>query len=221
MTAWLDYYLRGDMTAYDWLYGPNGAPLKPLDVTDSQGRSAPQRLAAVSAGDDGLTGRLSWAETITDTTAIEAVDVLRAVADGPFARVASVPLARSAHDDPGLIAGTSYRYTAAYRDRVGRVFQTAEPRVLVAGAATLTPSATARPSNTPGPSPTRTTAPTVTSTLTRTPTPSPSPTRTSTGQPTPSPGATSAATATASPVATEPPGLRWRAWLPVGYREPR
>jgi hypothetical protein len=134
MTAWLNYYLRGDMAAYSWLYTAGGGPTQPVDVTDSLADNAPQQLLALTSGAAGLDAQVSWRQVITDTTALESMEVYRAVANGPFSRVAAVPLASAVYVDPGLTAGTTYHYSAAYRDHAGHLFQTAEPKSLVAGA---------------------------------------------------------------------------------------
>jgi hypothetical protein len=212
MTAWLDYYLRGDLASYNWLYTGNGMPSKPADVTDSDARNAPQQLMAFTAGDDGLTAHLSWYPFANPMPPLEAVEIYRAEGEGPFSRIAALPYGTALYDDPARAAGTTYRYSAAYRDRGSHVFQTATPVAVVAGAPTPTASNTPRPTNTAGPTrtpgPTYTSTPSRTATLTRTPTSTRTSTLTRTPTLTRSPTTTRTPTPprTATPTRTLPPG---------------
>lgn len=212
MTAWLAYYVHGDLTAAAWLYTAEAGPSKPADVSDSQAFNAPRRLLAVTAGEDGLNGQVSWDEPDSDATTLRDVALRRAVSEGPFVDRAVVPLGTASHGDEGLTAGTTYRYTAAFRDRGGRVFQTAAPAGLVAGAPTPTPSATPRPTQTPGPTATPTLylsptpSATRTATSTRTPTLTRTPTQTRTATLTRTPTITRTPSRTPSPRTTATPG---------------
>lgn len=226
-TAWLDYYVRGDMAAYSWLYDEDAGPLEPTDVTSAEAANAPRNLLAFTSGDDGLTAHVGWRLLVPDSAALAQVAVFRAEGDGPFERIAALPLATAGYDDPGRAPGVTYRYSAAYLDRAGRQFQTAQPRSLVAGAPTPTASLTPSPTHTVGPTSTRgpTTIPsathtrsptnTRTATLTRTATITRTPTLTRTPTVTRTPTITRTPSVSATPGDSPTPGASATSTVPV------
>lgn len=216
MTAWLQYYLRGDASYYANLYGPEGAPLKPGNVSDSRNENAPRRLTAVPTAGGGA--ELTWAQDFTDATVIQSYVVSRAEGAGAFRPVATVPLAQTTFVDPTLVGGTAYRYTVAFRDKAGNLFKASEPVSIFGGAPTVTPTAT--PTATRTPSPTRTATVPVTPSATRTASPTRTPSYTPTARPgTPTRTAMPTPSTEVTPTAGTPPVLRPWAYLPVLKKE--
>ncbi len=168
MTAWLQYYLKGEASFYDSLYGGKGAPSLPPETTDSVADNYPQDLAVVPESADSA--QVTWRQVFTDTTVLSGLDLMRARDGGGFSKIEDLPLDASEYLDSGLEQAVTYSYTVAYRDKSGNAFQTAEPVSLEAGAPTPTPTRTRRPTNTPRP--TRT----ATSTATEIPPPTATPT---------------------------------------------
>ncbi len=190
MTAWLEYYLKGNTAFFDVLYRPGGLPRPAAETSDSEAINAPQGLTAAPLGNDGV--QLRWSEVISDTTVLHSYRLFRSEAGSSYHSLADVPLTQTEYQDLGVSAGVSYGYTVAYLDRAGNVFQTAEPVTVQGGAPTFTPTASASPTRTPRPtatetplrSPTATRTATASRTATRTRTPDPRWTSTSTATPT-------------------------------------
>ncbi len=172
MTAWLEYYIRGDTDYYHVLYGARGSPSLPREVSDSIADNAPQLLDATTQGSDSAI--LTWRSPYTDTAALAGFVLSISRGGGTFGAAAELPLGSTSFLATGLEPGIEYRFSLAYRDRVGREFQSAGPVAIVGGAATPTPSHTARPTSSPFPTPTSS----PTSTDLPLPSPSPSPTAT-------------------------------------------
>ncbi len=172
MTAWLEYYVRGDTAQYNALYKAGGVPSLPDGTSDSIADNHPQRLQVSPFGADGA--QLTWRTSITDTTALAGYHLFRSRAGEAFTALAQLSLDTDLHQDSGLEKDVTYRYTMSYRDTAGHAFQTAEPVELEGGAPTPTPTRTRRPTDTPRP--TRTPTPTQTQTPTTTLTPTVVPT---------------------------------------------
>jgi hypothetical protein len=147
MTAWFEYYVKGDLKSYSVLYGQGGQPTLPNETSDSIAHNSPQDLAAYVVGDDGV--RLAWRDVFTDTTVIKDQVVLMAREKEAFWQVAEVPLDQSSYRVDGLEESVTYRFSVAYRDHAGKTFQRAEPVELAGGQSTPTPTATRQPIHTP------------------------------------------------------------------------
>jgi hypothetical protein len=171
LTAWLKYYVQGETEYYEVLYGAGGQPLLPYESSDSIADNAPLGLNASTTGHDGA--EITWRSPYTDTTALRDLAIYVSQSGGQFVELDVVPLGTTRYVATGLHRGSEYRYTLAYRDQAGRVFQTADPVSVVGGGPTPTPSATPPP----------TAMPTPTSTLTPTPTDTPAPNPTATESP--------------------------------------
>lgn len=183
LTAWLQYYVQGDTSAYPWLYAAEGVAQAPAGVTESEAANALLDLSAEAMGQAGA--QLRWRQGITDTRTLERIQVLRGEEGGALRELAELPLDAAGWADSGLAAGRRYHYQIRYRDRAEQRFQLSEAVELVGGAPTPTPIP---PS--PTPTPTRTPRPSNTPRPTLTPAPAtPTPTATAEASPTPEPGA--------------------------------
>jgi hypothetical protein len=169
MTAWLEYYVRGDTSYFDVLYDAGGEPRLVAETGASLATNYPQDLTVTPIG--GGEAILSWGDTLTDSTVIDGYDVLAQRGGSALQLEAQLPLSVTAWRIRGLLDGTDYRFSVAYRDKDGNVFQTAPPVELAGGAPTPTPSPTAVATDTPTPISTATPDATATPANTSTPTP--------------------------------------------------